>query len=86
VTLTDEALPAHAATDRAAIETARAARWTRRRSRSGALGVLEEVAVRLAALQRTTRPEVERGRIVVFAGDHGVAAEGRQRVPAARDR
>lgn len=42
----------------------------------GSLGVLEEIAVRLAALQGTGRPEVERGRIVVFAADHGVAAEG----------
>lgn len=42
----------------------------------GSLGVLEEIAIRLAVLQGTGRPEVERGRIVVFAGDHGVAAEG----------
>jgi nicotinate-nucleotide--dimethylbenzimidazole phosphoribosyltransferase len=42
----------------------------------GSLGVLEDVAIRLAVLQGTERPEVERGRIIVFAGDHGVAAEG----------
>jgi len=42
----------------------------------GALGRLEEVAVRLAMLQGTLAPRVERARVVVFAADHGVAAEG----------
>ncbi|HLM66995.1 MAG TPA: nicotinate-nucleotide--dimethylbenzimidazole phosphoribosyltransferase, partial [Longimicrobium sp.] len=42
----------------------------------GSLGVLEALAVRLAVVQGTVAPEVERGRIVVFAADHGVAAEG----------
>jgi nicotinate-nucleotide--dimethylbenzimidazole phosphoribosyltransferase len=42
----------------------------------GSLGVLEALAVRLAVVQGTLQPEVERGRIVVFAADHGVAAEG----------
>jgi nicotinate-nucleotide--dimethylbenzimidazole phosphoribosyltransferase len=41
----------------------------------GSLGRLEAVAVRLAALQRTARPRVDRVRIAVFAADHGVAAE-----------
>jgi nicotinate-nucleotide--dimethylbenzimidazole phosphoribosyltransferase len=42
----------------------------------GALGQLESLAIRLAALQGTERPSVERVYIAVFAGDHGVAAEG----------
>jgi nicotinate-nucleotide--dimethylbenzimidazole phosphoribosyltransferase len=42
----------------------------------GSLGVLEALAIRLAVVQGTVAPEVERGRIVVFAADHGVAAEG----------
>jgi len=42
----------------------------------GALGRLEELAVELAGLQRRERPRLERVRIVVFAADHGVAAEG----------
>ncbi|MBK1699600.1 nicotinate-nucleotide--dimethylbenzimidazole phosphoribosyltransferase [Thiococcus pfennigii] len=42
----------------------------------GSLGRLEELAVRLAAMQGTERPRAERIAIVVFAGDHGVAAEG----------
>ena len=42
----------------------------------GSLGALEDIAVRLASLQACDRPQVERVRIVVFAGDHGVVAEG----------
>lgn len=42
----------------------------------GALGRLEELAVRLAALQRRPRPSAERVRIAVFAADHGVAGSG----------
>ncbi len=42
----------------------------------GSLGALEHVAVQLAAMQRSHRPEVERVWISVFAADHGVAAEG----------
>ena len=42
----------------------------------GALGALESVAIRLAALQRTPRPCVDKVWISVFAGDHGVADEG----------
>jgi len=42
----------------------------------GALGRLEEIAVRLAGMQRRERPSVDRVYVVVFAGDHGVAKEG----------
>lgn len=49
----------------------------------GALGRLEEVAIRLAALQSTERPGVDRVHIAVFAGDHGVAAEGVSAFPQA---
>jgi nicotinate-nucleotide--dimethylbenzimidazole phosphoribosyltransferase len=40
------------------------------------LGRLEEIANRVVAIQRTLTPEVDPARIVVFAGDHGVASEG----------
>jgi nicotinate-nucleotide--dimethylbenzimidazole phosphoribosyltransferase len=43
---------------------------------TGSLGVLEQVAVRLASLQRTLDPTLTRKRICVYAGTHGVAAEG----------
>lgn len=42
---------------------------------SGALGRLEQLAIHLAALQGNSSPRLERVHIVVFAGDHGVAAE-----------
>ena len=42
----------------------------------GSLGRLEELAVRLAAIQRTDHPTTRDRAIVIFAGDHGVTAEG----------
>lgn len=49
----------------------------------GALGRLEDVAIHLAALQGTARPGVDRVHITVFAGDHGVTAEGVSAFPQA---
>lgn len=49
----------------------------------GSLGVLEEVAIQMAGLQRTAMPAVDRVWISVFAGDHGVAAEGVSAFPQA---
>ena len=49
----------------------------------GALGQLEALAIHLAALQSTAQPRVERVYIAVFAGDHGVAAEGVSAFPQA---
>lgn len=49
----------------------------------GALGRLEALAIRLAALQGTAQPRVERVHIAVFVGDHGVAAEGVSAFPQA---
>ncbi len=40
------------------------------------LGRLEDIACRMAAIQQTLGPSVERKRIAVFAGDHGVTEEG----------
>lgn len=42
----------------------------------GSLGRLESVAIQLAALQNTSQPCADRAHIAVFAGDHGIAAEG----------
>ncbi len=42
----------------------------------GSLGLLEELAVRLAEMQATISPRVDNICIAVFAADHGVAAEG----------
>lgn len=49
----------------------------------GSLGCLEEIAVRLAAMQGTQQPGLERVRIVVFAADHGIADEGVSAFPQA---
>ncbi|MDO7897842.1 nicotinate-nucleotide--dimethylbenzimidazole phosphoribosyltransferase [Pseudomonas citrulli] len=43
---------------------------------AGALGRLESVAVQLASLQGQVKPSLERLWIAIFAGDHGVVAEG----------
>lgn len=42
----------------------------------GSLGRLEALGIALAAMQGTQRPRVENVWITVFAGDHGVTAEG----------
>ncbi|GAA5074048.1 nicotinate-nucleotide--dimethylbenzimidazole phosphoribosyltransferase [Lysobacter panacisoli] len=42
----------------------------------GSLGALEDIAIRLAAMQAVERPAMKRVWISVFAADHGVAAEG----------
>jgi nicotinate-nucleotide--dimethylbenzimidazole phosphoribosyltransferase len=42
----------------------------------GSLGRLEEIANRLCAIQKTLEPTAAGRRIVIFAADHGVAAEG----------
>ena len=43
---------------------------------TGALGRLEQLAVELAAMQGRECPHLEQPWIAVFAGDHGVVAEG----------
>jgi nicotinate-nucleotide--dimethylbenzimidazole phosphoribosyltransferase len=42
----------------------------------GSLGRLEEIAIRLAGLQGTSTPSPDPVQILLFAADHGVAAEG----------
>ena len=67
----------HAATDAA---IARQGQLTKP---PGSLGLLEEIAVRLAGMQGREKPALEKVRIVVFAADHGVAAEGVSAFPQA---
>ena len=44
---------------------------------AGALGVLEDVSIRLAGIQRTCPPDSPtKPMVAVFAGDHGVLAQG----------
>ncbi|WP_127783364.1 nicotinate-nucleotide--dimethylbenzimidazole phosphoribosyltransferase [Rhodococcus sp. X156] len=50
---------------------------------AGSLGRLEELGVWIAACQGTCPPQpITRARVVVFAGDHGVAAHGVSAYPA----
>ena len=42
----------------------------------GSLGRLETLALQMGLIQRTTKPRIERPAMIVFAGDHGIAAEG----------
>lgn len=49
----------------------------------GALGQMEELAVRLAAMQGNERPCVDKAFIAIFAADHGIAAEGVSAFPQA---
>ncbi|MEJ2457723.1 MAG: nicotinate-nucleotide--dimethylbenzimidazole phosphoribosyltransferase [Novosphingobium sp.] len=43
---------------------------------AGSLGRLEDIAVFMAGWQDTPRPRIDRVQAVVFAGNHGVAAQG----------
>jgi nicotinate-nucleotide--dimethylbenzimidazole phosphoribosyltransferase len=40
------------------------------------LGVLEEIAARVVAIREEERPRLDKKAVFVFAGDHGVVAEG----------
>jgi nicotinate-nucleotide--dimethylbenzimidazole phosphoribosyltransferase len=50
---------------------------------AGSLGQLEQLAIELAAMQGSQRPQVEQLWISIFAGDHGVVAEGISAFPQA---
>lgn len=50
---------------------------------AGSLGQLEQLAIELAAMQGNQRPQVDNLWISIFAGDHGVVAEGVSAFPQA---
>lgn len=49
----------------------------------GSLGRLEELAVRLGAIQGTERPRVDQATLLLFAADHGLTEEGVSSYPSA---
>ena len=67
----------------AAAAAAAAARQAELTKPSGALGRLEELALWLAAWQGREPPALERVAVLVFAGNHGVAARGVSAYPGA---
>jgi nicotinate-nucleotide--dimethylbenzimidazole phosphoribosyltransferase len=48
----------------------------------GALGKLEDAAIQMSLIQEDLNPRIDRKNIFVFAGDHGVAAEGVSAFPS----
>jgi NaMN:DMB phosphoribosyltransferase len=68
-------LRAPAATPNEAAGCAAEHRQLRLTKPPGSLGQIERLAIRLAALQGTSEPTVDRVHIAVFAADHGMAAE-----------
>ena len=59
-----------------AVKAAARERQTQLTKPLGSLGRLEELGIALAAMQGTQQPRMDKPWITVFAGDHGVVAEG----------
>jgi nicotinate-nucleotide--dimethylbenzimidazole phosphoribosyltransferase len=69
--------------DRVAAARAAAERWATRAKPPGSLGRLEDVAVRLAGITGACPPAVPGApAVLVFAGDHGVVADGASAWPS----
>jgi nicotinate-nucleotide--dimethylbenzimidazole phosphoribosyltransferase len=49
----------------------------------GSLGLIEDLAVRLALIQQTATPRADQVTLLVFAGDHGLTENGVSRYPSA---
>ena len=65
-----------------ALEPALRARVDGKAKPPGSLGRIEDLAVQLGLIRNSLAPKVERVVLLVFAGDHGLTAEGVSRYPA----
>ena len=74
--LQDLPQPDHAA------RSAAAARQAQLTKPLGSLGRLEDIAIFMAGWQGADRPRLDRGRTIVFAGNHGIVARGVSAFPA----
>jgi nicotinate-nucleotide--dimethylbenzimidazole phosphoribosyltransferase len=63
-------------TEDAALAARVAAAWAAKTMPAGALGALQALGSRLAAATGHDAPRIDRVAMLVFAGDHGLAAEG----------
>lgn len=66
----------------AAAREAAAARQGQLTKPAGSLGRLEEIALFMAGWQGTERPALDKGRAVIFAGNHGVTRHGVSAFPS----
>jgi nicotinate-nucleotide--dimethylbenzimidazole phosphoribosyltransferase len=71
------------ALDDPALDARVAASWRAKTMPAGALGAVQALGARLARITGDTAPRVRRCAMVVFAGDHGLAAEGVSAYPPA---
>src|SRR3990167_3889547 len=69
------------ARDAAAVEAARARNGQLTKAR-GALGRLEDLAIWVAGWQGNGRPSIKAPQVIIFAGNHGVTAQGVSAFPA----
>ncbi|WP_294254700.1 nicotinate-nucleotide--dimethylbenzimidazole phosphoribosyltransferase [uncultured Sphingomonas sp.] len=77
----DQALVSLPSPDAAAADAARE-RQQQLTKPPGSLGRLEDLAIFLAGWQGRARPSIDAARAVIFAGNHGVAAQGVSAFPA----
>ena len=75
--------PAIESTADPALETRLRHKIDRKTKPQGALGLLEGLALQLGLIQRSESPSLHQPQMVVFAADHGIAAEGVSAYPQA---
>ena len=76
-------LPAIEPTNDAALQARLQHKIDHKTKPQGALGLLEDLALQLGLIQRSESPLLREPQMVVFAADHGIAAEGVSAYPQA---